>query len=83
MKVLTKEEQLTAHLIELNSAISYAKDEVEKAYRRKARKNNWGLLSFIFDPFWLLEFTYNRKLVQWNMLEDYRDIITEQINKIK
>jgi len=72
---------LRNRLTDINEAITYAKDEFSKAYKRKQRKEMWGGLSFIFEPYWVLELNYKRTLAQLDLLNEYRDIIVERLNK--
>jgi hypothetical protein len=81
MKILTEKDQLRNKLEEIDKSIEYSRDEMNKAYRRKERKTNWGILSFITDEHWLLDFIYKRKLTQLNLLEEYREIISDRLLK--
>lgn len=81
MKILTEKDQLRNKLEEVDKSIEYSRDEMNKAYRRKERKSNWGILSFIADEHWLLDFIYKRKLTQLQLLEEYREIISDRLLK--
>lgn len=81
MKILTEKDQLRNKLEEIDKSIEYSRDEMNKAYRRKERKTNWGILSFITDEHWLLDFIYKRKLTQLNLLEEYLEIISDRLLK--
>ena len=81
MKILTEKDQLRNKLKEIDESIKYSRDEMNKAHRRKERKTNWGVLSFITDENWLLDFIYERKLTQLNLLEEYREVISDRLLK--
>ena len=81
MKILTEKDQLRNKLEEVDKSIEYSRAEMNKAYRRKERKTNWGILSFITDEYWLLNFNYTRKLTQLNLLEEYREVISDRLIK--
>ena len=81
MKILTEKDQLRLKLEEIDKSIEYSRDEMNKAYQRKERKNNWQIFSFITDEHWLLDFIYKRKLTQLNLLEEYREVISDRLLK--
>lgn len=79
MKILTKQEQLKLKSDELNSAIDLLQHEVDTAFKRKQTKTNWGILSFIVDEYWLLDFKYKTKSNQLKLMEEYRNLINEML----
>ena len=79
MKILTEKDQLRAKLNEIDILIDYSRDEMEKAHRRKTRKENWGFFSFISDEHWLLNLNYERKLTLYKLLLEYREIISDRL----
>jgi len=81
MKILTENDQLRNKLNEIDNSIKYSTDEVNRAYKRRGRKNNWGILSFISDEYWRLDFNYKRKLTQLNLIEEYRNVISDMLLK--
>lgn len=81
MKILTEKDQLRNKLKEIDKSIEYSRDEMNKAYRRKERKTNWGIFSFITDEHWLLDFIFKSKLTQLNLLEEYREVISDRLLK--
>jgi hypothetical protein len=81
MKILTEKDQLRNKLVEIDESIKYSRDEMNKAYRRKKRKTNWGIFSFISEASWLLFFTYERKLTKLKLIEEYREVISDRLLK--
>jgi len=70
MKILDKKDQLRSKLDDTDKAIKFADDKQKRARKKKERKENWGILSFISDEQWLLRFNYEREL---NVLELLRE----------
>jgi hypothetical protein len=81
MKILTEKEQLRNKLSEIELAIESSLIEMNRVYSRRERKTNWGIFSFISDPYWLLDATLKKKQTQVKLLEEYRDIISDRLVK--
>jgi hypothetical protein len=81
MKILTEKEQLRNKLSEIELAIESSLIEMNRTYSRRERKTNWGVLSFIIDPYWLLDFRFKKNQTQVKLLEEYRDIISDRLVK--
>ena len=81
MKILDTKDQLRNKLDDVDSAIKYANDETNRAYKRKQRKENWGMLSFIADEGWLLRFNHERKQNILILLREYRQQLLHRFNE--
>ena len=79
MKILTEKDQLRNKLDELDKAIKIASEQRDKAMKRKSRKENWKLLSFIADEHWLLEVKQQRAITNLALLREYRDVINDRL----
>ena len=81
MKILSDKDQLRNKIQDVEYAINYAGEEYTKANNRVKRKDNWGVLSFVFEPYWLLILTRNIKLDILNLLKEYRDTLIKELTK--
>ena len=81
MKILSDKDQLRNKIQDVEYAINYAGEEYTKANNRVKRKDNWGFLSFVFEPYWLLILTRNIKLDILNLLKEYRDTLIKELTK--
>ena len=83
MKILTEKEQLRIKLDEIEKSIEYAREVVDIAYKRKSRKEYWGIYSFILDEHWLLDLNLKRKSLQLKLLIEYKETISDRLLDIK
>jgi len=81
MKILTAKEQLRLKINEIDVAIDYTTDQRDKVYNRLQAKQNWGIFSFISEPQWLLKHKLEKIKSQLNLLEEYRDEISNRMIK--
>jgi len=80
MKILDKKDQLRSKLDDTDNAIDFADTKQKRARKRKERKENWGILSFIADEQWLLRFNYERELNALHLLLEYREQLMIRLN---
>lgn len=83
MKILSEKEQLIKKLEEINSAINHQNFVVNRAYKRKERKDNWGVLSFITDDYSMLEYNYDMAVSNKKLLMEYFDVINERLENFR
>lgn len=79
MKILTEKEQVRLKLAEIKESIGHAREVVNIAYKRKKRKDDWGIFSFILDEYLLLDFNYKTNLTQLKLLIEYEEIISDRL----
>lgn len=82
MKILTEKDQLREKRDEIDDSLKILSDEIIHTYNRKRRKDNYGILSFIYDDRWLLNYKWKIKLTQRTLLNEYRDVISDRLNKL-
>lgn len=82
MKILTPKEQLFNKLDDVDNAIKYANIELTTAYERKQRKQIWGIYSFIGDSQWTLTTIHENKIMNLELLIEYRGEIQNRINNV-
>lgn len=83
MKILSEKEQLIKKLEEINSAINHQNFTVNHTYRRKRRKNNLGVFSFITDDYSMLEYNYDMAVSNKKLLMEYFDVINERLENFR
>lgn len=80
MKYLSVINKLKKQLSEIEDEITYAKNRVVVAYERSRRKKVFGFLSLIQEHQCDLAYECKKCQNKLEILEDYRDIITERLN---
>jgi hypothetical protein len=79
MKILSKKEQLRNKLTEIDVELVDAWNNVLRMKKRKERKDNWGIFSFIVEEHWFVYRNHDKALAKYKLLAEYREVISNDL----
>lgn len=81
MKIKTKKDQIRERLNEIEELIKWQQRRVENSERKLTIKEDWLFSFWINSTSAFLQFSLNREKSILNQLNDYRELLTDELLK--